>query len=261
MTDAAGRLDLPPLRCGDRTLPMHERTLVMGIINVTDDSFSGDGLAGDVDEALAQAESFIEAGADILDVGGESTRPGAAEVDEDEEIRRAVPVVEALAERLDCAISIDTCKPGVARRALEAGAVMVNDVLGLRAEGMIELVADTGAAACIMHMQGTPRTMQKRPHYDDLMGEIKDFLAERVSAAAAGGVARDRLVVDPGFGFGKTVNHNLEMLRRLGELRSLGTGVLIGTSRKSTIGRVLGLETDQRIFGTAATCAVAIANG
>lgn len=240
---------------------MDRRTLVMGIINITPDSFSGDGLVMDPQRAVARAGDFVAAGADILDVGGESTRPGAAEVDEEEETRRTAPVVEALAERLGCVVSIDTCKPAVARRAIEAGASMVNDVLGLRAEGMVELVAETGVAACIMHMQGTPRTMQVAPHYEDLMAEIGAFLAERVAIAEAAGVTRDRLVVDPGFGFGKTVQHNLELLRRLGELRSIGTGVLIGTSRKSTIGKVLGGQVDQRLFGTAATCAVAIANG
>lgn len=252
---------LPPLRCGDYTLPMDQRTLVMGIINVTPDSFSGDGMAADWERALARATDFLSAGADIIDVGGQSTRPAAEEVPEEEEIRRVVPAVEAIAARLDCVVSVDTYRPQVARRAIEGGARMVNDVFGLRAEGMVELVARTGVAACIMHMQGTPRTMQIAPHYEDLMGEIKSFLAERVAVAEAAGISRDRLLVDPGFGFGKTVQHNLEILRRLGELRAIGTGVLIGTSRKSTIGKVLGVEVDERLFGTAATCAVAIVNG
>jgi len=251
-----------PLDCAGRLLPLGERTLVMGIINLTPDSFSGDGLGGDLDAALAQATEFIGAGADILDVGGESTRPASEGVSLDEELERVLPVVEALAEEFDAVISVDTSKPEVARLAVAAGAGLVNDVLGLRAEGMIEAVAETGAAACIMHMQGEPRTMQQDPHYDDLMTEVYDFLAGRVEAAVAGGVARERLVVDPGFGFGKTVAHNLELLRRLRELRSLGLGVLIGSSRKSTIGTVLGgVPVEERLLGTAATCALAIANG
>jgi dihydropteroate synthase len=251
-----------PLDCAGRLLPLGERTLIMGIINLTPDSFSGDGLGADLDAALAQAAEFVVAGADLLDVGGESTRPGSVGVSLDEELERVLPVVEALAEEFQVVISIDTSKPEVAQLAVAAGAGMVNDVLGLRAEGMIEAVAETGAAACIMHMQGEPRTMQQAPHYDDLMTEVYDFLARRVEAALAGGVARERLVIDPGFGFGKTVAHNLELLRRLRELRSLGLGVLIGTSRKSTIGTVLGgAPADERLMGTAATCALAIANG
>ncbi len=251
----------PPLRCVDRELPLGERTLVMGIINVTPDSFSGDGLGADVDAAVEQAASFIAAGADILDVGGESTRPGSEAVALEEELERTLPVVEALAE-LGAVVSIDTSKPEVARLAVAAGAGMINDVFGLRADGMIEAVAETGAAACIMHMQGEPRTMQQAPHYDDLMTDIYGFLAERVAAAMAGGVERDRLVIDPGFGFGKTVANNLEILRRLRELRGLGPGVLVGTSRKSTIGTVLGgVPADERLMGTAATCALAIAGG
>lgn len=251
-----------PLDCAGRLLPLGERTLIMGIINLTPDSFSGDGLGADLDAALAQAAEFVVAGADLLDVGGESTRPGSVGVSLDEELERVLPVVEALAEEFQVVISIDTSKPEVAQLAVAAGAGMVNDVLGLRAEGMIEAVAETGAAACIMHMQGEPRTMQQAPHYDDLMTEVYDFLAGRVEAAVAGGVARERLVIDPGFGFGKTVAHNLELLRRLRELRSLGLGVLIGASRKSTIGTVLeGAPADRRLMGTAATCALAIANG
>ncbi len=252
---------LAPLRCGGRSLVLGERTLVMGIVNVTPDSFSGDGVSGDVALAVAQGERFVEEGADILDVGGQSTRPGSESVAAEEEMRRTAPVIEALADRLDCVISIDTSKPEVARLAVAAGASMVNDVFGLRAKGMIEAVAETGAVACIMHMQGTPRTMQAHPHYDDVMGEVRDFLAERVSAAVAGGVQRSQLLVDPGFGFGKSVAHNLELVARLGELQSLDLGIVMGTSRKSSIGTVLGLPVEERVFGTAATCALSIANG
>jgi len=264
MTSALDRpdgCDLAPLRCGDRLLPVGERTLLMGILNTSPESFSGDGVAGDVDAALAQAEAMVAEGADIVDVGGQSTRPGSEPVGAGAETARAVPVVAAIAERLDCVVSIDTSEPEVARRAVEAGAGFVNDVFGLRADRMIETVARADVPACIMHMRGTPRTMQADPRYDDLMGEILEFLAERVDAAVAGGIARTQLVVDPGFGFGKTVAHNLEMLRRLGELRGLGLAVLLGTSRKSTIGTVLDLPVDERVFGGAATCALGIAGG
>ncbi len=250
------------LRCGGRELLPGERTLVMGIVNVTPDSFSGDGLDTNVGAAIEQAAAFVEAGADILDVGGESTRPGSESVELEEELERTLPVVEALTAEFETVVSIDTSKPEVARLAVVAGAGMINDVYGLRAEGMIEVVSETGVAACIMHMQGEPRTMQRDPRYDDLMSEIYGFLVERVEAAVAAGVRREQLLVDPGFGFGKTVAHNLEILRRLRELRSLGLGVVIGTSRKSTIGTVLGgVPAEQRLMGTAATCALAIANG
>jgi len=172
-----------------------------------------------------------------------------------------LPVVEALADEFDAVVSVDTSKPEVAELAAAMGAGMVNDVNGLRAPGMTEVVATTGAAACIMHMQGSPRDMQDAPVYEDLMGEVFDFLAERIEEAEEAGVPRERLLVDPGFGFGKTVAHNLTILRRLRELRSLGCGVAIGTSRKSTIGTVLDAPTEERFMGTAATCAVAIANG
>jgi dihydropteroate synthase len=255
------QLDNRLLKCRDRTLELGAQTLVMGIINLTPDSFSGDGLGGDADAALAQALSFIEAGCDIVDVGGQSTRPGSAAVSVDEELERVLPVVELLADESDAVISIDTNKPEVARLATAAGAGLVNDVNGLRDPEMIDAIGASGAAACVMHMKGTPETMQQEAVYDDLIGEIYGFLSAQVEAAEEAGLPRDRLLVDPGFGFGKTPRHNLELLRRLRELRSLGCGVLIGTSRKSTIGQVLDLPADQRVMGTAATCAIAIANG
>ncbi len=251
----------PRWLCRGRALPTDQRTLVMGIINVTPDSFSGDGLAGRIDAALEQAHEFVRSGADIIDVGGESTRPGSDPVPAEEEIARTEPVVRELAQALDVPISIDTQKPEVARRALEAGACIVNDVYGLRAQGMAKLIADYDASAVIMHMLGTPKTMQTAPHYEDLMTEIYAFLEEQVSRAIEAGVREEAIAVDPGFGFGKTVAHNLEILRRLRELHSLGRPVLIGTSRKSTIGKVLDRPVEQRLMGTAATCAVAIANG
>jgi dihydropteroate synthase len=248
------------LDCAGRVLELGRRTLVMGIVNVTPDSFSGDGLADDIEAAIAQGTGSIEAGCDIVDVGGESTRPGSEGVSVDEELERVLPVIEALAE-MGAVISIDTSKPEVAEVAVAVGATLVNDVNGLRAPGMLDVIAATGAAACIMHMQGSPRDMQAAPAYDDLMGEIFGFLAERIEAAEEAGIGRERLLVDPGFGFGKTVEHNLTILRRLREFRSLGCGVAIGTSRKSTIGKVLDAPADERLMGTAATCAIAIANG
>jgi dihydropteroate synthase len=249
------------LDCGGPQLELGARTLVMGIVNVTPDSFSGDGLGSSVDAAVEQAREFVAAGCDILDVGGESTRPGSEGVGVDEELERVLPVIEALADECDAVISVDTSKPEVAELAVAMGAGLVNDVTGLRSAGMAEVVAETGAAACIMHMQGSPRDMQEQPIYDDLMTDIYDFLAERVEVAEQAGVPRERLLIDPGFGFGKTVEHNLEILRRLRELRSLGCGVLVGTSRKSTIGKVLDAPVEERVMGTAATCAVAIAHG
>lgn len=249
------------LDCAGRSLPLGERTLVMGIINLTPDSFSGDGLGAEVEAAVEQARGFVDAGAEILDVGGESTRPESEPVGVDEELDRVLPVIESLAEEFEAVISIDTSKPQVAEMAVAAGAGMVNDVTGLRSEQMIDCVERSGAAACVMHMKGTPREMQQDPTYEEMMSEVYGFLADRVEAAVQAGIGRERLVVDPGFGFGKTVNHNLELLRRLREFRSLGAGVMIGTSRKSTIGTVLDRPVEGRLMGTAATCAVAIANG
>lgn len=249
------------LECAGLKLPLGERTVVMGIINLTPDSFSGDGLDGAVEPALEQARCYVEAGADVLDVGGESTRPGSNPVEIDEELDRVLPVIEALADEFEVVVSVDTCKPQVAAMAVAAGARMINDITGLRSAEMIEVVADSGAAACVMHMMGTPESMQQAPCYGDLIGEVYGFLAERIDAAAAAGVRREQIVVDPGFGFGKTVEHNLELLRRLREFRSLGVGLLVGTSRKSTIGTVLDRPVTERLMGTAATCAVAILNG
>lgn len=251
----------PQWTCRGREAGTDQGTVVMGIINVTSDSFSGDGLGDDLDAAVQQGRAFAEAGAAILDVGAESTRPGSLPVSADEQIARVVPVVRALAEQTPALVSVDTQLAQVARAALEAGAAIVNDVSGLRGKGMVETVAEYDAGAVIMHMLGEPRTMQTQPRYADLMTEVYDFLCRRVEAALEAGVPEDALAVDPGFGFGKTVQHNLELLRRLRELHSLGRPVLIGTSRKSTIGQVLDRPADERLLGTAATCAVAIAHG
>ncbi len=248
--------------CGQHELPLGERTLVMGIVNVTPDSFSGDGVP-DADAAVRRAWQLVEDGADIVDIGGESTRPGAQTVPADEEMRRVLPVIERLmAQNFPAPISVDTYKPEVAKRALEAGACIVNDIFGLRQPGMVELVAEGRPVVVIMHMQGTPQTMQLNPTYTDCVGEIAEFLRQQAEAAQRVGLPKDRIIVDPGIGFGKTVEHNLEILRRLGELKALGYPVLIGTSRKSFIGKVLGIEVPaERVWGTAATVAIAIANG
>jgi len=252
----------PPLRLRDRELSFGQRTYVMGIINVTDDSFSGDGLRGSVSAAVDQALRFVAEGADILDVGGESTRPGSEAVDVEQELRRALPVIRGIRERTDTPVSVDTSKPEVAREAIRAGADIINDVNGLRGAGMVEAAADLGVPVVIMHMLGTPRDMQRDPRYEDVVGDISRFLEERIGASVAAGVEESQIVIDPGFGFGKTVEHNLELLLRLGEFRTLGRPILIGTSRKSTLGAVLDIPVpEERIFGTAATCAVAIQNG
>jgi len=255
------RSGFPPLQTPRGPLAWGQRTLIMGILNMTEGSFSGDGLGHDVPAAVEQAQRFVEAGADILDVGGESTRPGAPEVPEAEELRRVIPTVEALREAVAVPISVDTRRARVAREAVEAGADLINDIWAGRQEGMLETVAELGVPICLMHMQGTPQTMQDNPHYDDVITEIYGFLAERVEAAVEAGVLEEQIIVDPGFGFGKLPEHNLEIMRRLREFRSLGRPVLIGPSRKSTIGKILDKPPDQRQWGTAAMVALAVANG
>ncbi len=251
----------PPLQCPHGEIPVGQRTLVMGIINMTPDSFGGDGLSGSAQAALGQAEEFVAGGADIIDIGGESTRPGSAAATVQEELDRAMPALEAIRAAVDVPISIDTNKAEVARQALDAGADIINDVYALRREAMLELAAASGVPVILMHMQGTPGDMQQNPSYEDVVGEICDFLAERIAAAVDAGVPEEQIIIDPGFGFGKTVNHNLEIVRRLGEFRRLGRPILVGPSRKSTIGAVLNRPVHQRLWGTAATCAAAIING
>jgi dihydropteroate synthase len=227
----------------------------MAILNMTPDSFSGDGLGPDVDAAVTRAKTFAADGADLIDIGGESTRPGHTPVDVDEELRRSVPVVEAVVKSIDVPLSIDTSKSPVAEATMAVGAAMINDVWGLkRGSRLAEVAAATGAAIVLMHNQDDT-------DYRDLVPEVAESLARSVDAAIAAGVPRGRIVVDPGIGFGKTAEQSLELLRRLGELRSLGLPILVGTSRKSTIGAVLGLPVAERLEGTAATVSVAIANG
>jgi dihydropteroate synthase len=246
-----------------RTLALSQRVHVMGIVNVTPDSFSDGGRFFDRDAAVEHGLRLAEDGADILDVGGESTRPGAEPVNEHNESERVLPVVEALAQKSGVPVSIDTSKSSVAARALDAGAQIVNDVSAGRFDPeILGAVASRRAPLVLMHMLGEPRTMQRSPVYEDVVGEIISFLAERAEAAIAAGVARDKLVVDPGFGFGKAREHNLVLLKRLREFRALGAPVLAGTSRKTFIGATLGdLSVEDRLEGTAATVALAVTNG
>lgn len=239
------------LRCGKFTLSL-DRPLVMGIVNLTPDSFSGDGLAANTSAAVEHALAQIAAGADLLDIGAESSRPGATPTPLDEELRRLLPVLEALS---DCSvpISVDTYKPEVMRAALAHGASMINDIYALRMPGALAAVAESDCAVCLMHMQGEPLSMQQNPCYDDVIAEVGDFFHERVAAVAMGGIARDRLVLDPGFGFGKTLAHNLALLRRLPELAIDGLPVLAGLSRKSMLGAITNrVSTDRQSASTAA---------
>lgn len=241
---------------------LRERTLVMGILNVTPDSFSDGGLYRDTEAAIGHGVQMVEDGADVIDVGGESSRPGAEPLSVEEELSRVIPVIEALAQRVQAPVSIDTYKPEVARAALDAGASMVNDITGLADADMRALAAERKVPAVVMHMKGTPRTMQKNPVYADVVSEIMAFLRERVAAAVAAGLPEEFVIVDPGIGFGKTAEHNLEIIRKLADFKSLGLPILIGTSRKAFIGKVLGgLPSGERLEGTAATVALSIANG
>jgi dihydropteroate synthase len=234
---------------------------IMGVVNVTPDSFSDGGLFLEPEAAIAHGSELADEGADVLDVGGESTRPGAEEVSVEVEVARTEPVVADLAA-LGHRISIDTSKRAVAEAALDSGAAIVNDVTAMRADPEIgALCADRGAELVLMHMQGNPRTMQDEPTYEDVVDDVRRFLAERIEAALAAGVAEERIWIDPGIGFGKTLEHNLELLRRLGELRELGRPILVGTSRKSFIGRVDGSGADERIGGTVASSVLAFAAG
>jgi dihydropteroate synthase len=244
----------------DRTLDLAE-PLVMGILNVTPDSFSDGGLYAGIEAAVARGEQIAEEGAAILDVGGESTRPGAAPVSAEEEIRRVVPVIERLAGRIRASISVDTSKPEVIREAVAAGASMVNDVRSLRLPGALAAAAGSGVAVCLMHMQGEPATMQDRPGYADVLAEVRDFLASRVAACEAAGIPRDRICVDPGIGFGKTAAHNLALLARLDEVGVAGRPILVGVSRKSLVGIITGRAPGDRLAGSVAFAALAAASG
>jgi len=252
------------LRCGSQRLDLSSPR-VMGILNVTPDSFSDGGKFIDVSRAVEHALRMIEQGAAIIDVGGESTRPGAADVSEQEEIRRVVPVIEALAARTSIPISIDTSKAAVMSAAVAAGATLINDVRALREPGALDAVARTDAAVCLMHMQGQPRTMQHEPRYDDVVGEVTAFLEQRVEACLAAGIGRERLVLDPGIGFGKRLEHNLDLLAHLTQLGrpgpNAGLPLLVGVSRKSMFQTLLGRPVEQRLAGGLAVATATVLAG
>ncbi len=250
-------------RCGNHTLPWGERTLLMGIVNVTPDSFSDGGMFLNPTDAIDHGLQLLDEGADILDIGGESTRPGAGPVPDEEQVARTVPVVEGLlAKAPDAVLSIDARSPAVARAALDAGAVIVNDVTAATAEGMLPLVKEAGAGLVLMHMRGEPQTMQEDPDYTDVVADVRDFLADRVGASVAAGVGRDHLCVDPGIGFGKRLEHNLALLRAIGSFRELRLPVLAGVSRKRFIGELTGVdEPAERLEGTAGAVAWCAAQG
>ncbi len=249
------------LDCGGKPLDL-DHPQVMGILNLTPDSFSDGGRFLGRDAALRHAERMLAEGAAVIDIGGESTRPGAEPVSVEQELDRVVPVIEALAGEVPVPISIDTIKPVVMREAVAVGAGLINDVMALQAPQAIETVAELDVPVCLMHMQGEPRTMQQEPHYGDVVSEVRSFLAERVSACEAGGIARQRLLLDPGFGFGKTLSHNLSLLKNLNSLAGLGLPLLVGISRKSMIGTLLGgVPVDQRIHGSVAAAVVAVMQG
>lgn len=237
------------------------RCLVMGILNVTPDSFSDGGRFDSLPAAIDQAARMVDEGVDLFDVGGESTRPGAEDVPLEVELERVMPVIEQLRTRFACPVSIDTSKPAVMRAAVEAGAAMINDVGALRADGALETASDLGVPVCLMHMQGDPRTMQRAPTYADVTREVCEFLRARIDACVAAGLPRASLWVDPGFGFGKTVDHNLQLLRNLDRIADLGRPVLVGLSRKSMIGRLLGRPVDQRVHASVALALLAAQNG
>lgn len=247
------------LQCGKFKLDL-SRPLIMGVVNLTPDSFSDGGQFATAGQAVEHAQALLAQGADIVDLGGESTRPGAAPVALDEERRRVLPVLERLAAS-GAPVSVDTRKPQLMREAIAAGAAMVNDINALAASGALEAVAATDAAVCLMHKRGDPQTMQADPRYDDVVSEVADFLRERVAAAERAGIARARIVIDPGFGFGKTFEHNLELLRAFERFAGLGVAVLAGLSRKAMLGKITGREVGDRVCASVAAAMIAVDRG
>lgn len=247
------------LQCGKFSLSL-SRPLIMGVVNVTPDSFSDGGKWVTAQAAIHHATQLINEGADIVDIGGESTRPGAEPVSLEEELRRVLPVLEGL-KSVDVPVSVDTYKPEVMRAAISAGASMINDVNALLAPGAVAAVAASGAALCLMHKQGEPKTMQLNPQYEDVLAEVADFLKARVAAMEAAGVARERICIDPGIGFGKNLEHNLSLLRNIGRLKAIGVPVLIGVSRKSLLGKISGLEVYDRVQVSAVAAVLAVRQG
>ncbi len=245
-----------------RQIPRAENLpLVMGILNVTPDSFSDGGKFFSRKLALEQARRMCLEGADVIDVGGESTRPGASSVSAEEELQRVIPVIEAISAELPVKISVDTSKPVVMREAVSAGASMINDVRALREEGALHAAANLGVDVCLMHMRGEPRTMQSNPHYEDVITEVRDFLVERAGACERRGISRSQIYIDPGFGFGKTLEHNLELLANLGALAATNYAVMVGLSRKSMIGALLDRSVEDRVHGSVALALMAYLNG
>jgi dihydropteroate synthase len=247
------------LQCGNRKLDL-TRPVVMGVVNVTPDSFSDGGRFLERSQAVDHAQKLIDEGAAILDIGGESTRPGAADVSVDEELRRVVPVVEVLARR-GALVSVDTSKPEVMKAAAAAGAAIINDVRALLAPGALEAVAGTGCAVCLMHMQGEPRTMQANPVYGDVVSEVKAFLLERAQSCRAAGIAAERISIDPGFGFGKNLQHNATLLRGLDAFGDTGYALAVGLSRKSMLQKILGRGVGERLYGSLALAVLAVLKG
>ena len=248
------------LRCADRTLDITQ-PVVMGVLNVTPDSFSDGGRFASVDAAVAAGQRMAAEGAALIDVGGESTRPGAQPVSLQDELRRVLPVIERLRSAIAAVISVDTSRPEVMRAAAAAGAGFINDVRALRAPGALEAAAASGCGVCLVHMQGAPGTMQVAPHYTDVVGEVRAFLAARVAACRSAGIEAARLSVDPGFGFGKNLEHNLTLLRHLGELAAVGPPLLVGLSRKATVGTLTGRPPAERVYGSVTLAVLAALNG
>ena len=238
-----------------------EQPLVMGVLNVTPDSFSDGGQFTQLDLALDHAEQMISQGAAIIDVGGESTRPGASSVSTQQELDRVIPVIEKIAANLDCVISLDSSCPQVMEAAAQAGASLLNDVRAFQREGALQVAAKTGLPVCLMHMRGEPKTMQQQPHYDSVVEEVQAFLLARVEACLAAGIERNKIIIDPGFGFGKTLDHNLQLLEALAQLKVLDLPILVGMSRKSMIGAILNNDTSERLYGGLALAAIAVRQG
>lgn len=248
------------LQCGKYRLDL-SAPHVMGILNATPDSFSDGGQYNTLDASLSRAEAMLEAGASILDVGGESTRPGAQSVTPQQELDRVAPLVEALVTRFDCIVSVDTSTPQVMTETAVLGAGLLNDVRSLQREGALQAAAQTGLPVCLMHMRGEPQTMQDAPHYADVAAEVTQFLQQRVDECVAAGIGRERILLDPGFGFAKNLKHNLELFQRMPELHALGLPLLVGVSRKSMIGQVLDKPVDERLYGSLALAVMALERG
>lgn len=251
-----------PNSYSSKNLEFGKRTLIMGILNITPDSFSDGNMFNSFESAVEHGERMAAEGADIIDIGGESSRPGSEPVPEEVEASRVLPVIQELAKRIHIPISIDTYKASIAKKALEKGASIINDISALRWDpDMVPLIASKGIPVVLMHIKGTPKDMQINPHYDDLMTEIISFFNERIEYAINSGISHHQIIIDPGIGFGKTIEHNLEIIRHLKDLKQLNKPILIGTSRKSFIGKILNLPVNERVEGTAATVAISIANG